>query len=353
MRCADNQVCALPWRALQTGKWLPLQAMPAWTAKGTLHRASATAGATLDPEGALAPVIAAIVGVMGGGRGPIARLEGPPLECVCTSLPASAIALAPRITGTLRDGTVADGYRNTCGKEARHQSCTHGMLRIGRTGRWPMNHLQPPAASRKQRATQHSSKFGPAPSNHRPEARHLATVIAAADRRPKQPPLPLAAPSPRSSSTAPTSTAAEGGELSRGGLVLSAAQLPRFFRGCGQACAQPVNAPAPHGWGRAPQLASNRGILPPWLRSGCFRQRQHSASGAHQLVEFNLRRRGQPRQSRFPEPKSQGHGRFGRCWCPGAESNHRHRDFQSRALPTELPGRPAKDRTCLAKAALL
>jgi hypothetical protein len=26
-------------------------------------------------------------------------------------------------------------------------------------------------------------------------------------------------------------------------------------------------------------------------------------------------------------------------WCPGAELNHRHRDFQSRALPTELPGR--------------
>jgi hypothetical protein len=27
------------------------------------------------------------------------------------------------------------------------------------------------------------------------------------------------------------------------------------------------------------------------------------------------------------------------AWCPGAESNHRHCDFQSHALPTELPGR--------------
>ena len=26
-------------------------------------------------------------------------------------------------------------------------------------------------------------------------------------------------------------------------------------------------------------------------------------------------------------------------WCPGADLNHRHEDFQSTALPTELPGR--------------
>ena len=29
-----------------------------------------------------------------------------------------------------------------------------------------------------------------------------------------------------------------------------------------------------------------------------------------------------------------------KLWCPGAESNHRHADFQSAALPTELPGHP-------------
>src|SRR5690242_21621264 len=37
-------------------------------------------------------------------------------------------------------------------------------------------------------------------------------------------------------------------------------------------------------------------------------------------------------------------------WCPGAESNHRHHDFQSCALPTELPGRWAGPEGPLSKA---
>jgi hypothetical protein len=35
-------------------------------------------------------------------------------------------------------------------------------------------------------------------------------------------------------------------------------------------------------------------------------------------------------------------------WCPGAESNHRHCDFQSHALPTELPG-PARPSVSIAR----
>ncbi len=42
-----------------------------------------------------------------------------------------------------------------------------------------------------------------------------------------------------------------------------------------------------------------------------------------------------------------------RYWCPGAGSNHRHRDFQSRALPTELPGHSRSGRASPSKRAAL
>ena len=41
----------------------------------------------------------------------------------------------------------------------------------------------------------------------------------------------------------------------------------------------------------------------------------------------------------YPNNKT-NHGK----WCPGAELNHRHEDFQSSALPTELPGLKKSDK---------
>ena len=43
-----------------------------------------------------------------------------------------------------------------------------------------------------------------------------------------------------------------------------------------------------------------------------------------------------------PALRKSGPSRF---WCRGAESNRRHCDFQSHALPTELPRRGGPDGT--------
>jgi hypothetical protein len=42
-------------------------------------------------------------------------------------------------------------------------------------------------------------------------------------------------------------------------------------------------------------------------------------------------------QTKTPRSREAAEAFF--IWWPGAESNHRHADFQSAALPTELPGR--------------
>src|SRR5262245_22922169 len=56
---------------------------------------------------------------------------------------------------------------------------------------------------------------------------------------------------------------------------------------------------------------------------GIIDKRERMRSGHHAYATTGLRRRGEPRTK-----------------CPGTESNRPHGDFQSPALPTELPGPP-------------
>jgi hypothetical protein len=59
-----------------------------------------------------------------------------------------------------------------------------------------------------------------------------------------------------------------------------------------------------------------------------------AASGAAKLIH---NRRNVP-PAVPPNKKAGKNNSLRKPWCPGEELNHRHRDFQSRALPTELPG---------------
>ena len=69
------------------------------------------------------------------------------------------------------------------------------------------------------------------------------------------------------------------------------------------------------------------------------------ASGWHKpaLTSSPKPRRPLQRLRKFPRRRRARQRRnFLNCWCLGAESNHRHCDFQSHALPTELPRHPVE-----------
>ena len=81
-----------------------------------------------------------------------------------------------------------------------------------------------------------------------------------------------------------------------------------------------------------------------WARDDSVQARRRNLSG--DVSQTASRSRRPIQQSHYSENPfaAPNHSRSaptkvrGGKWCPGAESNHRHVDFQSTALPTELPG---------------
>src|SRR5207237_10453526 len=67
-----------------------------------------------------------------------------------------------------------------------------------------------------------------------------------------------------------------------------------------------------------------------------------SCTRARRFRTASLMQQLEPKSMEFPDRLDSLEALSLRNWCPGAESNHRHGDFQSPALPTELPGHRRK-----------
>src|SRR5262245_1376125 len=108
--------------------------------------ATAAAAATIDAEGAFAPVVAAVVGVMRQAwrHRPWSEMR-PALRRLRASLQTGAIGLAFRFAGRLGGGVAAND--SACSDEARHHGDTHGLLLENWLPRWRRNEPHPPMSS--------------------------------------------------------------------------------------------------------------------------------------------------------------------------------------------------------------
>ncbi len=93
-------------------------------------------------------------------------------------------------------------------------------------------------------------------------------------------------------------------------------------------------------------VASRRSSVPPFLRRRRIRLASRHHGGRRwesikswAVARLDRRQVGPLGPCLLPNVlTSQPGGRW--SWCPGTELNRRHEDFQSSALPTELPGHP-------------
>jgi hypothetical protein len=118
-------------------------------------------------------------------------------------------------------------------------------------------------------------------------------------------------------------------------------QIPRTSHHCSQSRAtQPALALLGTNQFKAVAIAARFGCGKAILGYRCATPSKHASSDRVKDVSAAGRRQY---ERRIGAPERRARERTSAIrWCPGAESNHRHCDFQSHALPTELPGRRAR-----------